>query len=578
MILRLSPCALALLAAVSATTLGAPQAVLAQDIKDSSASGAYLAAAVAASESDYKASAEWYRRAMAHDPANPALLDGAILANIAIGDMAAAADAATRLLATGAKSQTGFVALLAVHAKAADFEAILKDTAAGNSAGSLVDDLVSAWAKVGLGRMSEATETFDKLAKTKGLEVFGLYHKALALASAGDFEGADEILSGRSAGTISMMRRGIIAHVQILSQLERNTDALALLDKNFTAGTDLQVDDLHRRLAAGEPIDFDIARNATDGIAEVMFTMATAMNGEADNAYTLMYTRAASYLRPDHTEAVLMTAGLLEAQGQHDLASEVYAQILPADPAFHVAEIGRAGANYAADRKEASLEILQALARSHGQIMAVQIAVGDGMRRAERFADAQKAYDAAIAMVTTPGREHWVLYYSRGICFERLGDFKKAEADMRQALKLEPDQPQVLNYLGYTYVDRGENLDEALEMIKRAVAAKPDSGLIIDSLAWAYYRLGRYTDALSPMEKASLLEPVDPVVTDHLGDVYWSVGRQREAEFQWHRALSFKPAEKDAIRIRAKLDKGLDAVLVDEGAAPLKPVDAAAND
>ena len=130
-----------------------------------------------------------------------------------------------------------------------------------------------------------------------------------------------------------------------------------------------------------------------------------------------------------------------------------------------------------------------------------------------------------------------------------------------------PNQPQVLNYLGYTWIDRGENLDEAVQMIEAAVKAAPDQGYIIDSLAWAYYRLGRFADALAPMERASLLEPVDPVVTDHLGDIYWVNGRTLEARFQWRRALSFEPAEKDAVRIRAKLDKGLDAVLTQEKAA-----------
>ena len=150
-------------------------------------------------------------------------------------------------------------------------------------------------------------------------------------------------------------------------------------------------------------------------------------------------------------------------------------------------------------------------------------------------------------------------------------------ADLEEALRLNPEQPQVLNYLGYSYVDRGENLDEALGMIERAVAREPGSGYIIDSLAWAYYRLGRYAEAVGPMEQASLLEPVDPIVTDHLGDIYWAVGRTREAEFQWHRALSYGPEEKDATRIRAKLEKGLDAVLADEGAKPLAPVEAKAT-
>ena len=135
----------------------------------------------------------------------------------------------------------------------------------------------------------------------------------------------------------------------------------------------------------------------------------------------------------------------------------------------------------------------------------------------------------------------------------------------------------MLNYLGYGFIDMNRNLDEALAMIERAVELAPNTGYILDSLAWGYYRLGRYADALAPMEKASLMEPVDPIVTDHLGDVYWAVGRKLEARFQWRRALSFDPEEKEADRIRRKLAVGLDAVLAEEGAAPLKPVDAAAN-
>jgi Flp pilus assembly protein TadD len=199
------------------------------------------------------------------------------------------------------------------------------------------------------------------------------------------------------------------------------------------------------------------------------------------------------------------------------------------------------------------------------------------LRREERWAEAIPVYDAAIALVPEVKPDHWALFFSRAICEESLRNWDKAEADFRKALELNPDQPQVLNYLGYSFVDRGVNLDEALAMIERAVKAEPDSGYIIDSLAWAYFRLGRYADALAPMEKASLLEPVDPIVTDHLGDVYWAVGRKREAEFQWRRALSFDPEEKDATRIRRKLEIGLDAVLAEEGAAPLQEVEAAAN-
>lgn len=528
--------------------------------------GAFLAARVAAAQNDYQAAATWFTRAMLSDTSNPELLEGAIIAFINLGQIDMAADVATRLLGLGGRNQTATLALIGRDGKAGDFDALLADTARGQSAGPLLDGLVTAWAELGRGRMSEAQAGFDKLAATAGLEPFGLYHKALALASVGDFEGADEIMSGRAEGAFNTTRRGIVAHVQVLSQLENSSEALVVLDRNFAAGQDPEIDELRRRLAADEPVPFTMARDATDGLAEVFFSMASALTGEADDGYTLMYARIAAHLRPDHIDAILLTAGLLEAQGQFDLATEAFA-LIPADnPASYVAEIGRADATYAAGRREASIEILQTLARSQGDILAVQVALGDGLRREERFDEAVRAYDAAIVLVPEPMDRHWLLFYSRGICHERSGDFPAAEVDFRRALELNPDQPQVLNYLGYSLVDRGEKLPEALAMIERAVAAEP-AGYILDSLAWAFFRLGRYDEALTPMEQASLLEPVDPVVTDHLGDVYWMVGRTLEAQFQWRRALSFDPAEKEALRIRRKLELGLDAVMAEEAAA-----------
>jgi tetratricopeptide (TPR) repeat protein len=542
---------------------------LAQQTADA---GAYLAARVAAAENDYRQALGWYDRALNRDPSNRLLLEGSVVAAIALGDFDTATKSARRLLQGGAVNQAAFIALLADQAAREDYAALLADAAAGRSIGSLIDQLVVGWSELGAGRMSEALEAFDALAAQPGVQAFGLYHKALALASVGDFEGADEILSGREAGSISVMRRGVIAHVQILSQLERNPDALALLERSFGAEPDIEIDALRVRLTAGEALPFTTVRNARDGLAEVFFTLATALNGEADNGYTLLYTRVAAHLRPDHTEAVLMTAALLDAQGQPALAAEVYALIPPENPAYHVAEIGRADTLRAGGKTDAAIEVLQSLTRSHGQIMAVHIALGDALRREERYAEAVTAYDAALALLPQPEQRHWGLFYARAISHERSQNWDKAEADFRKALELDPDQPQVLNYLGYSFVDRGVNLPEALGMIERAVAAQPDAGYIIDSLAWAYFRLGRYADAVEPMEKASLLEPVDPIVTDHLGDVYWSVGRTLEAQFQWRRALSFDPEEKDAIRIRRKLEVGLDAVLAEEGAPPITPM------
>ena len=545
--------------------------VAAQEAPRGSA-GAFLAARVASSESDYREAAEWYGRLIETGVDDPATLEGAVIAELSLGEVERAAELARLLVQKGGRSQTAYIALLADQVKRGDCAGLEADTRAGRTVGKLMDDLVLAWAALGDGRMSDAVAAFDAIAKAPGLEAFGLYHKALALASVGDFEGADAILSGKEAGQIALMRRGAIAHAQVLSQLERNADALTLLDRAFGGGADPQVDALRARLQAGEPVPFEIVRNAQDGVAEVFYTLATALRGEADDGYTLIYARVTGWLRPDHSEARLMAAGLLEAVGQHALAGEAYATIPADDPAYHVAEIGRADTLVAEGKVDAALEVLTALTKTHGQLVEVQSALADALRREEKFAESIPVYTAAIDLIPQPEQRHWTLFYARGISNERAGNWAAAEADFRKALELQPDQPQVLNYLGYSFVDRGENLDEALGMIQRAVAAQPEAGYIIDSLAWALFRLGRYQEAVEPMERASLLEPVDPIVTDHLGDVYWAVGRKLEARFQWHRALSFDPEEKDAKRIRRKLEVGLDAVLAEEGAKPLTEV------
>ncbi|MBP9048011.1 MAG: tetratricopeptide repeat protein [Tabrizicola sp.] len=552
-----------LTALILAASLAAP--VRAEEKIDS---GAYLAARIAETENDFRAAAGWYGKAILANSGNPQLLDGAILAEIGIGDFALATEVARlRKALDGEVSQLAELALFADEAKREDYAALLAGAEGGRDLGDLANSLVVAWAKVGAGKMSEALDDFDALTKKKGFEAFGYYHKALALASVGDFEGADAILSGKAAGPITVMRRGVFAHAQILSQLERNADAIALLDKAFGTATDPVVDPIRRRLQAGEPIPFDIVTSARDGIAEVFFTISTALNGEADPVYTLLHLRIAGYLRPDHADALLMTADVLEELGQHDLAAETYAAFPPEDPTYVTAEVGRASALRAQGKSDAAIEALQTLARSHGDLLGVQFALADLLRSQDRFDEAEVAYSAAIELAKAAKSENWVLYFYRGICHEQSKDWAPAEADFRKALELNPTQPQVLNYLGYGLVDRGEKLDEALGMIEKAVAADPEQGYIIDSLAWAYFKLGRYADALKPMEKASLLEPVDPIVTDHLGDVYWKNDRKLEARFQWRRALSFEPTDTDKTRILRKIEVGLDVVMAEEGTA-----------
>jgi tetratricopeptide (TPR) repeat protein len=370
-------------------------------------------------------------------------------------------------------------------------------------------------------------------------------------------------------------RRAAVARAQVLSQLGRNDQALEMLAEVFGAAFDPGLTDLADRLAAGQDVPFDIASTVSDGMAEVFFTIGAALNGEAADDFALVYARMAVALRADHVDAILLSAELLDSLGQYELADATYKQVPRDHPDYHAAELGRAEALRRAAKPDAATEVLEQLARDYPTLPAVYSALGDLKRQQENYADAIRAYDKALEFTETDAMSRWFLLYARGISHERLKDWTKAERDFRAALELNPNQPQVLNYLGYSLVERREKLDEALDMIERAVAARPDSGYIVDSLGWVLYRLGRYDEAVSHMERAVELMPVDPVVNDHLGDVYWAVGRIREAEFQWSRALSFidpkeTDGEADPERIRRKMEVGLDQVLAEEGAAPLQ--------
>lgn len=540
-------------------------------------SGAYLAARTASMNNDYEAAAQYYTRAITRDPSNVELLENALISFIALGDVARAVPVARRMEQGGMDSQLAHMVMLSSLMKKGEYDSALTEIEAGRSVGPLVDGLLSAWAEFGAGRMSEALAAFDDEADRPGLAIFGQYHKALALAAVGDFEGAQAIFDATSP-QLRLTRRGVMAEIEVLSQLERNDEAIALLDDSFSTERDPGLEALRARLEAGEALPFTAITDAADGAAEVFFTVAGALNGEISDTLTLLYARMAEYLRPDHSDAILLSAGLLEAQGQYDLATRTYRKVPRDDLAFYAAELGRAETLEKAGKPEAAVEVLSTLAGTHPDVPLVQVTLGDMLRRLERYDEAVAPYDAAIALFDAADQPQWSIYFARGVAKERLGQWAEAEADFRHALELEPDQPRVLNYLGYSFVDKGENLDEALEMIQRAVAGQPNSGYITDSLGWAYYRLGRYQEAVAPMERAVELMPIDPIINDHLGDVFWAVGRKVEARFQWSRALSFTDPENpspdvDPDRIRRKLEVGLDKVRAEEGAAPFPTPD-----
>ncbi|MDM8167392.1 MAG: tetratricopeptide repeat protein [Roseovarius sp.] len=540
--------------------------------------GAYLAARQASLDNDYKAAAEYFTKALAEDQSNPAILESAVVAHVSLGHFDQAIPISRKIEDDELLSQVAFMVLVADEVKRGAFDDLLDRFGRDHGIGSLADGLIAAWAQLGKGDMSAALDRFDAVAEEQGLRSFAIYHKALALASVGDFEAAEQIFAGKSDGPMQRTRRGTVAWAEILSQLERNDEAVALIDDAFGADLDPEISQLREMLAADQRVPFSLISGAGDGVAEVFYSLGRALISDTSEDYVLLYSRIAEYLNPEHIDSVMMTAELFESLGRYQLATDTYKSVPREHPSFTAAEMGRAEALRRADRTDAAVEVLEQLSESHPELPAVHVSAGDLYRQLERFGDAAAAYERALDRYSDDAEEQWFVHYARAICYERLGEWEKAESDFRRALELNPEQPQVLNYLGYSLVEKQIKLDEALGMIERAVAKQPNSGYIVDSLGWVLYRLGRYDEAVDHMERAAELMPVDPVVNDHLGDVLWAVGRKNEAEFQWKRALSFVDQEKPSPdikpdRIRRKLEVGLDVVLEEEGAPPLEIVD-----
>ncbi len=529
--------------------------------------GSYLAARAAVFDGNHRAAALYYERALAADPSNTFLIGNAIFANAALGQWRQAYSIATELPADAPGQELANIVIMVEGLRQGDLVGARAAIEARQGAGPFIDDLALGWIYLGEGDMRRAAETFEAVAQDPGLSDIGYAHLALARAAVGDFEGADAILSGDAFGRLSMTERLVEARAKIMVQLDRRQDAIDLLAFYTDAVPDpglLAVYDELRTQTDVPPYDF--ITTPQQGLAEVFFNVARALGADGGSTtLPLLYTRAAHVIDPDHHAAVMYAGQILADDEQFELAAEAFNSIPEASEQYIEGQLAAAESLFEGVDEELALAALDALATNRPDLATVHAAHGDLLRRTEDCLGAIDAYTRAIDLLAADDNQNWFLFYTRAICYEQTDNWPPAEADFRQALELNPDQPNVLNYLGYSLVEQRRNLDEALNMIERAVEARPDSGYIVDSLGWVLYRLGRFEEAVEPMERAVALEPNDPVINDHLGDVYWMVGRYREAEFQWHRALSFEPEEVDAERIRQKLETGLYDVLEVEG-------------
>jgi len=385
--------------------------------------GPYLAAVQASYRNDYVTAAQFFTEAVASDLDNTYLLQNAVMNNVVANRFDTAVPLAKRLSGLDADRQIAGLVLISDAISSEDYDSAL----------AYLED-----------------ESFG----------FNQYHNALVLALAGNFDGAVEIFAGKDGEPLRVSRASLVAHIQVLLQLDRRDDAVAVIDE-AGGGSDPELAELKARIEAGESIQFDAVTSAKDGAAEVFLTLATALSREEADVFALLYARLAQHVRPDYVDALLLSADILDLQQQFDLAIADFDRVPESSGVYRDAEIGRAGALSASGDVGGAVDALTSLSESYPDDAFIHVSLGDTYRSEERYMDAVESYTKAISLVPEEQASDWRNYYVRGISHERLDNWENAESDFRKALELRPGQALVLNYLGYSLVEKNMKIDEA---------------------------------------------------------------------------------------------------------------------
>lgn len=516
-----------------------------------SLAGAYLAARTADVEKDVGQAAGFYRDALAIDPDNLFLLERAVVLSAAAGDLTASIDFAEQLQTTSPDSHVARLIIAVEQIRSGrNEEAIesLSHTGSGVLA-DLTSALLTAWAVYGTGDVEKALGDLSGLEGESWYEPFKLLHGGYIALAAGRVSEALDALEAARAEDANAVRI-TEAYARALALAGRTEEAektledfLSRFPDNALALTALEA------VRSGEVAE-DAVSTPEQGAAEALAGVGAAVGQEGGTEVAYLYLRLALHLDPKIAGglAALSLGNLLDANNQGEAAIAVFETIAPNAPFRALGQLRAALALDRMDRTEEAESAFQAAIASDPDDIQSYISYGNMLRGRERFDEASGVYSQAIARVPEPGPADWSLFYFRGITYERTKQWEEAEVDFKRALELSADQPLVLNYLGYSWVDMGINLEEAMQMIRKAVELRPNDGYIVDSLGWAHYRLGEYEDAVEELERAVSLRPEDPVINDHLGDAYWQVGRVLEAQFQWRHARDFG-AEGDELKL-----------------------------
>jgi tetratricopeptide (TPR) repeat protein len=521
--------------------------------------GAYLAGRFAQRAQRYHEAATYLRKVLEEEPGNIDLARQAFMMLTLEGEFTEAADIARRLIAEGDQAAISRYVVYLEEMKAGNWQQAIDQLSdiPDRSLHRFVGPFMDAWARAGLGDTDAALAALDALSRDDNFKSTHAFHAAMIADLAGEADLAAEHYAEAVSLPGGLTLRVVQLYGNFLERTGRREEAEDLYTRLLAEhGGNSMLAPVAGRLAATEA-PAPILTGATDGLAEGLFSVGSSLRQQGSQDFGLIFGRMAIALKPDFVMARLLVADVLERQDRLAEANSVYEGVPQESPFRWSADLNRAQNLAALDRIDDSVAEFERMAAAAPDDPEPLVALGNVLRGAERFAEAGTVLDRAIERLGEEREEHWRVYYSRGIAFERSKQWDRAEKDFLKALELQPDQPYVLNYLGYSWVDQGMHIERATEMIQQAVKLRPNDGAIVDSLGWALYRVGDFDGAVKQLERAVELMPHDPTINDHLGDAYWQVGRRHEARFQWQRALSLEPEDHLIEVIEGKLKNGL---------------------
>jgi tetratricopeptide (TPR) repeat protein len=522
-------------------------------------SGNFLAAQIAGGDNDTASAVQFFERALSRDPGNPVLIQQAFFLHLINGSVDEAVPFAKDILQFDASNDLARTVLGVSALKQGNFGQAAEefDRASGQAPLELLtNQLLAAWSEAGKDDLTASLARIDELEGPDWYESFRSFHGGLIAEHLGDDEQAFARVARAYEFDQSALRivEGFARLQARKGAPEKGLAAIRAFKQQVPRHP--YIDRVEADINAGKHIE--LASSSRTGAAEVLFGLGSALGRDGGSELPKIYLQLSLYLNPKSDLAIMALVDVYNDEKQYDLAVELV-DGLPESSVFAEAANIEGARNLARlERVDEAIKRLTNIARESRDPFPANLALANVLRFEKRFEEANAIYNLIIDDVETPELRHWSLFYSRAITFERTGQWDAAEADFRKALELNPDQPLVLNYLGYSFVDMGINLDEALVMIEKAVEQRPEEGFILDSLGWAYYQLGRYEEAVTELEKATEKMPADPLVHDHLGDAYWRVGRILEAQFQWAHARDLEPEDPDDLaKIADKLENGL---------------------